>query len=282
MDNSNNLYLKYNFRINAESDSVSLITSECFDRYHVYNDDSPINNFFESAKELNRFESPESLRQIDRNMVILLYVALVESYFREILRSIINVDKYALKTCESSELKFHSARTLAKEMLPIAILEDYSFAGSKSIEDAFRKILGIKGNFPREIKDPLNDFEKVCQFRHCIIHKFGYLGPDNVIKLGSSEHEELMNKPLLLNFEQLQEVINACNNIVKDVNNYLFKWFVTATIKYEYQDWTQDYDEDKEIFSKYFDIFYSKEHREDKEVFMKEAYDEFLKVFTDQ
>jgi hypothetical protein len=160
-------------------------------------------------------------------------------------------------------------------MLPEALLESISFTGKKRIVEAIRNFLGVKGNFPAEVEKVLDDFSRVCQLRHCIVHRFGKLGSNNAIELGLMKHRECLEKPLRLNDRNLQEIFLVCHNTVKIVNNFLFQTVLTRTLKEEDCRWTWDLRKDKAEFQKYFDVFSSKENS----FTMKDVYEEFRKAY---
>ena len=63
---------------------------------------------------------------------------------------------------------------------------------------------------PSDVDDILGHFSKVCQLRHCIVHRFGRLGSKNMIELGLTEHKNYLEKPLKLNFDQLNAIFLVC------------------------------------------------------------------------
>lgn len=62
----------------------------------------------------------------------------------------------------------------------------------------------------------------VCQLRHCIVHRFGFLGSNNAITLGLATHKNYLEKPLVISFSHLNEMVQVCENTVKLINNFLF------------------------------------------------------------
>ena len=161
-------------------------------------------------------------------------------------------------------------------MLPEAMLEDCSFASKKNIEDSLKNFLGInlqKSEDP-DLDKILEDFSKVCQIRHCIVHRFGYLGSKNAINFGLSQHKEFVGKPVRLDFNTLQIIFLTCNNTVKLLNNFLFIKVLNRTVEKEFKDyynWLWDFEADKEEFKKYFEVFAADESQES----IKDAYEDF-------
>jgi hypothetical protein len=190
------------------------------------------------------------------NMVLLGCVSAVESYFRKIIRSIINVDSYSRKKCEELNIKFGAILSQKDlSILPEALLEEYSFADSKNIKETIKKLLDINCNQINQVDEVLNEFTAVCQLRHCIVHRFGMLGTNNAIKLGLTEHKEYIEKPLKIDFDHLNEMVQVCENVVKVMNNYLFSSILERTYTQNIENWTGDFRTDKKVFKKYFNLF---------------------------
>ena len=272
---------QFNYKISEYTPYTELDTRSLFDTDHKESRMSAIDTFFEKTGELHRIilKRPEEATGQLPNLVLLGYVSAVESYMREITRRLIVIDDESQTACENQTLTYGAAISHRNvEMLPEALLENLSFASKKGIDDAIKKFLGIKGNFPVEVDKVLDDFSRVCQLRHCIAHRFGKLGSKNAIELGLKEHKECLEKPLNLNDRNLQDIFQVCNNLVKIINDFLFQTVLTRTLKEEDCKWTWDFSEDEAEFKKYFDIFSSKENSST----LKEVYECFRKAFKKQ
>ncbi|CAN5732505.1 hypothetical protein BH11PSE13_BH11PSE13_40570 [soil metagenome] len=177
-------------------------TVELFDCAYVEQSTSAIDIYIENCKEINilwagRVEiSPEFGR-----LLLLGYVSAIESFFRTVLRSIINTDAKARADSHSLLIPFgavlyHDSSTIAE-----ALLEGYSFSGEKDIKAALVKFLGVS-NVSESLKPLFSEYEKICQLRHCCVHRFGKLGTQNGIALGGLEwHSEALEKPLCLTLD---------------------------------------------------------------------------------
>ncbi|OAD18942.1 Crotonase, core domain protein [Candidatus Thiomargarita nelsonii] len=169
----------------------------------------------------------------------------------------------------------------SQEMLPEALLENCSFASKKNIVDAIRKYIGIKGNMPNDVDEILGHFSKVCQLRHCIVHRFGRLGSKNMIELGLMAHKESLEKPLKLDINKLNEIFLVCNSTVKVINNFLFQKIITRTVEEKVVNWHWDLRKDKKEFKKYYDTFVSTLEQPTPNTTIQEAYYEFKSVFKE-
>src|SRR5690606_7762702 len=139
--------------------------------------------------------------------------------------------------CESEPLKYGAALSHDDEMmLPEALLEGYSFTNGKNIKDTFKKLLDIKCN-TTELDTVFKDFSKICQLRHCVVHRFGLLGSHNAIELGLTDHKQYVEKPIQITFENLNEIVTICENLVKVVNNHLFSELLERTYSQHTEIW---------------------------------------------
>lgn len=273
----NNLCGKITERLSNLPSTITFDTSTCFDTSHIPNEMSSISRFMKESTELNKKISND-LDRYHSNMLLLAYVGLVESFIRELFRKIILVDASAKEECEIQLVTYHAAINSSPELLPDSILEKFSFVSHKSISEAMRDVLGVKGSFPSSLLTSIEQFEKVCHLRHCIVHRFGYLGNSNIVKLGSQDHSSLLQKPVNINLANLQAVSIICNNLVKELNHFLMTWFLSSTVFYKYVDWDWSFEKDREIFSRYFELFYEEDFVTNKELLMERIYNHLKTV----
>jgi hypothetical protein len=269
--------IDYKYRINDFSKSSKLETQSLFDKDFVESPLSPIDTFFEKTTELIKLvRKPEELLNQLASLVLLGYVSAVESYFREIIRKLILVDNASRKKCEKHSLTYGAALTHEPEMLPESLLEVCSFTGSHNIKESLKNFLGItKGDYSSDVNEALDQFSKVCQLRHCSVHRFGRLGSNNAIALGLEEHKEYLEKPLKIDFNTLQQIFLICNNTVKEINNLLFEKILTRSVSEGAYDWKWDLRKDKAEFKKCYDLFVSVLNPPEPAPSLHDAYEEF-------
>ncbi|MGB3132624.1 MAG: hypothetical protein WBB26_13175 [Saprospiraceae bacterium] len=256
---------EFKFKINADATTISsFITNNCFDITYIENNKSPIDNCLEKIDQLNLIHTqystiPTSTVNIPTtyNLILLGYISAIESYIREIVRKIIVIDKASRISCELEEINYGAAINYPKDLLPEVILEKASFASKKNIVDSFKKFLGLEGHQPDELLKTLEEFEKICHLRHCIVHRFGKLGSQNAIKFGLDNHSTLIEKPLKLDINMVYDLSIICTNTVLVVNKYLFNKIFERTATKENNIWEWDLRKDKSKFEKYFNLFNS-------------------------
>lgn len=273
--------INYNYRINDYSKSSNLETQDLFDTDFKESNISPIDTFFEKTTELNKLiADPDDFPGQLAGLILLGYVSAVESYLREIIRKLILIDTASKRKCEKHSLTYGAAIIYDSEMLPEAMLENRSFASSKKIEESLRDFLGIpKGDYSSDLNAALDQFSKVCQLRHCSVHRFGRLGSNNAIALGLEDHKECLEKPLKIDFNSLQKIFLVCNNMVREVNNFLFEKTLNRSVSEGSYSWEWDLRKDKAEFIKYYGLFISDKNPPPEIPSLKKAYEEFRKTF---
>jgi len=268
----------FNYEISSDLPPANLDTQILFDKdYCEPPGMSALSLFLQKTQPLNLLansEMPESLP----NLLVLGYVSAVESYLREIIRKLVIIDIPSQKKCEDKSITYGAATAYSNEMLPDALLENCSFAGKKNIETSLSNFLGItfQKSADPDLDNILENFSKVCQIRHCLVHRFGHFGSINAIDFGLRQHEEFLGKPIKLNFQTLQDIFIICNNTVKMLNNFLFREILNRTVKENCCNWSWDFETDMETFKKYFEVFSSDEPRAS----IKDAYEAFKKAYA--
>ena len=257
--------IEFKFNVNADATTIaSFLTNNCFDNSYVENNNSPIDNCLAKIEQLNLIHTqysaiPSTTNNVSTiyNLILLGYISAIESYIREIVRKIIIIDKISRISCELEEINYGAAINYPKHLLPEVILEKGSFASKKNIIDSFKKFLGLEGHQPDELIKTLEEFEKICHLRHCIVHRFGKLGSQNAIKFGLDNHSSLIEKPLKFDINMVFDLSIICTNTVLVVNKYLFNKILERTANKNNNIWEWDLRKDKQKFKKYFDLFNS-------------------------
>lgn len=267
----------FNFNVSGARAASSIKSMDFFDGNYTEPEESPI-DLFQKKKTSNMRLLGAHLLNTDSgvftplamdlsqewkqlaSLVTLGLVSSVESYFRCLIRRLLNIDEHSRKQSYSSTLTYGAALHHAKVLLPEALLENASFTSSSNILKSINTFLDINlggySKFP-SLSSAFTDYDLICHLRHCVVHRSGLLGSNNALALGLDEYSELLEKPLSINFVTIQEIAVVCDNLVKEINDKLFQDILSRTVK-EY-DWKGDLRSDKLFFKKYFDLFSSSE-----------------------
>lgn len=246
--------------------SDTLDTTRLFDVTHQEPNLSPIDQFIENNNAINViWLGRQSITPELSSIVLLGYMSAVESYMRAIIRGLINIDLTSRKMVEAHQISFGAAVNHKKHILPDALLEEVSFVGADYIKKSINKYLGLSPNYVGMDKY-FDEFEKICQLRHCCTHRFGMLGTKNALALGLDEHNQCLGKPLKLTNDNLEIAAEILRNFVKNLNNLIFSSVLersvrggktSAGVPVQKIEWKWVYYQDKKIFSKYYYLFSS-------------------------
>lgn len=250
-----------------------LDTATWFDREHANTECSPIDEFVINLYAINRLylgaEAREEYSPMLGSLVYLGMVSAAESYFRSLLRRLILTDHVCISNASNRMVSYGAVLHHSDDLLPEALLEGISLASTKNVASELRTLcnitqMGKDGGVPNHLQLLFENFESICQIRHCGIHRFGKLGSQQALKLGIANHAPLLEKPLALSVAHLQDIAEALEALVRGVNSHCFADIIKRTHKagpggrdktlYP-EAWEMDFDADSARFMRYYSIF---------------------------
>jgi hypothetical protein len=199
-------------------------------------------------------------------LLLLGYMSALESFLRALIRELVNIDEVARSCAEPQLISYGAAIHHETELLADALLETVSFAGRSGVSEALKSFLGIRVKaFTDEMGPLLSDYQRICELRHCCVHRFGKLGAKNALSLGMSTHKALLESPFTLDSHSFQEIALRLRTFAKSLNNVVCLLILdrTAVNKGDrgepiYSDnWSWNLRRDRKRFSKYYEIFAS-------------------------
>lgn len=213
---------------------------------------SPAQNVLvgDSAQTSLSPEEDEVTKQLN-NLVFLGHVSAVESYFRCLTRQLVWVDHFTADKVKDLKITYSAARHSVPELMAEALLEDMTFITADSIKSWRSSVIGVSS---QELEEEINEFDRLCQLRHCIVHRFGRLGTKNATKLGLSTHKDLFEKPIKLTNNQLDEIAFSLFNFVRAVNNHIYAKVMERSAKQD-SDWQWDETVDLPKFELLYAVF---------------------------
>lgn len=255
---------------------IVLDTENWFNRRHLTTIQSPVDEFRSNLSEINvlylQAETRGEYKPMLGSLVYLGMVSAAEGYFRSLLRRLILVDPACQRNASSRTVTYGAALHHAPDLLPEALLEGLSLASTKNVASELKTICNISqmskdGSVPAALQQLFQNFEAICQVRHCGIHRFGKLGSQQALRLGMDLHKPLLEKPLALTVQHLEDIAEALEALIRAVNSYCFadilkKTHTTGPTGREkdklYQvAWQLDWALDEGRFTSYYDIFAS-------------------------
>ena len=255
---------------------TTLDTTEWFDRTHTNVPQSPVDEFRANLVQINRLylqaDSRGEYTPMLGSLVYLGMVSAAEGYFRSLLRRLILVDPACQHNASSRTVSYGAALHHESDLLPEALLEGLSLASKKNVASELKTLCNISqmskdGGVPNTLEQLFQNFEAICQVRHCGIHRFGKLGSQQALKLGMDQHKPFLEKPLKLTVQHLQDIAEALEALIRAVNSYCFADILkkthtagpTGREKKLYQSvWQLDWEADQGRFTSYYDVFASR------------------------
>lgn len=251
-----------------------LDTVAWFDSTHVAVERSPVDEFVENLYGINRLylqaEGRGDYIPILGSLVYLGMVSAAESYFRSLLRRLIITDPVCQSKASSRPVTYGAALHHEVNLLPEALFEGVSMASTKNVASELKDLCGVtqmtkEGGVPTHLQLLFENFESICQIRHCGIHRFGKLGSQQALRLGIGAHSPLLEKPLKLSVIHLQDVAEALEALIRGVNSYCFFDIIKRThkagpggrekVQTYSEPWQMDFAGDRERFNRYYAIF---------------------------
>ncbi|HGM7298538.1 TPA: hypothetical protein ACKP7S_000277 [Stenotrophomonas maltophilia] len=208
------------------------------------------------------------------NLVFLGYMSAVESYFRCLTRQLIHVDEYTAEAVQDVKIAFGAAKHAAPGLLPEVLMEDMTFTTNDSIRDLLNKVIGVGVD---GVSDLIKEYDRICQLRHCIVHRFGRLGTRNAMKLGFGVHKSLLERKIKIPGAKLEDIAFNLLNFVKSINNHVYSGVMKRSSS-QSLDWQWDIDSDREAFSRYYSIF-QKTTSPGESLHVDDAYNAFRSTF---
>lgn len=241
--------------LSSRPSSPSLDTSSCFSSQPT-DADSPIDTFIARRREFVLLSTPSRISRFPSlpGIALVGVVAAVESYLRSIIRKTVLVDKSSEHESWNRNVSYGAALHVNGDLLPEVFLEQYSFVTPKAIKKALSDCLAIAA-LTKELEATIEQYDRVCQLRHCIVHRSGRLGSVNATQLGFNEHHRFIECGLELTFDRLHEAIEVCDNLVKSINQVLFLRLMQRVCSETPPPFCWNFHKDRVLFCKYFALY---------------------------
>lgn len=184
-------------------------------------------------------------------VLLLGLVSSAEFYFRSILAGLIRICPRCREHSAKTMLSLGAVYYHGINGLGFGVLEATSFSTAGEIRNHTQKFTSFTIPSSGSLAAALQDFDRVCQFRHASVHARGELGAQNIRELGltlkgrHSAHLELA---------QWHGAVEVTGNLVRAYNRFLYRevvgsWNDKALL-------TGDWRRDRKRFQQIFDMFY--------------------------
>lgn len=230
---------------------------------------SPIDAFFENTRKINLLYTlkpwtPETWEPEFGTLILLGYMSAVESYFRALIAGLVNLDEATRRRAGPKTLTFGVATGHPDpSLLPEVLLEHTSFTAAKHVKTSLLEFLELKHqDFPNDVSYALEEFDKICEVRHCCVHRFGKLGTKNAWELGFERHLSVIERPFSPTIDEVRAITASLMTFVRTINNYIFHAMLDRIAfdgpqgKISWS-WAWTFEADEKRFRSYYDFFAS-------------------------
>ena len=184
-------------------------------------------------------------------LLVLGVVSCAEFYFRSVLSRLTQTCPLCERLTESlnipaGSIAFYAGSGFAPTM---SAFEHESLADSKKISAEIKRFVGVSCGDNSSVKAALDDFELLCELRHCFVHARGFAGLKAVKAIGGPRSLQ----KVLIERNQALDFIKLSHNAVRAVNRYLSDEVLNRWIDKDVLlgTWTQD----RKRFTSYVDLF---------------------------
>jgi len=218
---------------------------------------SPIDHFYSDITKIINIGKPDVLALTPELGPLLLVagISATENYFREVFSRIIKVCPISQAASGDKVIPIGSVIWHGSKDIERGAFEGQSLACSDTIIKASKNFL--KYTIEKDVGTQIFDeFEKLCQLRHNIVHSSGLVAGKNAVSLAIPSSGKRLK--ISVDFAALQESLSICLTLVIGANKSLFiemckRWAV---------DWVKlpswNHESEHEKFKSVWCLFYSK------------------------
>lgn len=191
---------------------------------------SPIDSFYIERNKLLSSINPSyaSANPSIPPLVLVGLISLTENYFREVLAGIVTICPKAKQKSATKSLNLATAWIGFGEMEKGAF-ENTSFSDPKTVKKNLNELIGVNVTSINQIAAPLEEFGKLCELRHAIVHSAGLLAGKNAVKLELPNSRNSVR--IEIGFSELQKSAEVCSSLVCAVNLELFVDMATKWLR---------------------------------------------------
>ncbi len=188
---------------------------------NAVNNDSPIDQFYDERQNIVSLFSPSDLNTSNWKgaLASIAIVSSIENYFRQIFSQILKICVDSQKLSANHSMNLGSVIWHPSNEVERGAFEHISLASAESINKTSKNYVGIDLRSNR-LGAILDEYDKICELRHGIVHSGKVMAGKNGIKLKLNPVNDVTHVDV--KFAQLQEIIAICNALVVDSNKLYF------------------------------------------------------------
>lgn len=189
-------------------------------------DESPVDAFYRTSQEILRAATLQFITNHPAvaGLFLVGLVSATENYFRDVLSRVVTLCPVAQEAAASQQIALSSVIWHGGDNAPErGALELKSLASAENLRKAFKDFAKLDGKWIEKAKTlngAIDEFDKVCEFRHNLVHSGAVLAGRNAVALQiRGPGRAMMVAP---GYAEIQEVADVCTNLVISANTELF------------------------------------------------------------
>ncbi len=201
---------------------------------------SPIDRYYAHRSQVIIAGKPELLQDspwLSGHMLVSI-ISATELYFREIFSWAIALCPVCKKNSSEKNMQIGAALWHGQGTYQRAVFEHLSLADSSKIKSCSKDYIGFEIKKTTSSHAALEEFDKLCELRHGIVHASCHLPGKNAVKLmvGKTVEENIVQ----FDTSRLHEGASICTALVESYNRELYECMVErwATSWRQTNDWT--------------------------------------------
>lgn len=188
---------------------------------------SPIDAFYKSTTDIVTKANPDFFTTYGEDIAGLLFVGLIsatENYFRDVLGVILSLCPISQANSSEEKVQLGSLLWGPRNLHNRSAFEFMAFSSAKNVKDAFLKF--TKYNIAQHglWHAMLNEYDKLCEFRHAVVHSGHLIAGKNAVKLKLKPTKKVLK--FKITYALLQSSARVCTSFVQAANNELFEVLV--------------------------------------------------------
>lgn len=237
---------------------------------------SAIDAFYATTTEIATKVTPDFFNQYGEDIAGLLFVGLIsatENYFRDILGVILSICPISQIHSADEKIQLGSLLWGPKDLHNRTAFEFMAFSSAKNIKETFQKFTKHAIAQHGAWSSMLDEYDKLCEFRHAVVHSGHIIAGKNAVKLRLKPSRSVMK--FQLSYALLQSAARVCTCFVQAANNELFEMLVQrwAVEWRKLPSWTQ---EQERLLKTVHESFLSKRDKKNKSIQNNKTYPSFL------
>jgi len=147
-------------------------------------------------------------------------VSAVENFFRDVFSRVITICPTSQAAAAEQSVCLGAVVWHGSQLPERGAFEHLSFASADEVRKICKKFLGYEVQKHGSANAALDEYDKVCELRHGIVHAGGQLPARNAIRLHISRRQTRMG--ISIGYAELQECGAVCSSLVAAFNTELF------------------------------------------------------------